>query len=193
MRFLGLLLLFAVSVPVWSESYFEVVIMQYDVPVEIEDHEVELDRAPFQLVMIYTQPMGVLVNFSFDEEHYLGFEQGLDLDEIFENPNRFMGIAENSFNPDKCVTVDEYRSHKLDYQSAQNNRFDLINVGTNSIICTRTIESIQASEDTSDVLSISDITNRNIYMIFHYSEWDDNYERVELQRDYVKVSFRERA
>lgn len=178
-----------------NDESFKISFLQNGNEIEIKDHVIELEKAPFQLVLSFPKPMGVLVNFSKESDNYRGFATGQSLDDIFGNAGRFMGIAEELFNPDKAVILDDSKGHKLFYDTANNNRFDEVKVGLNEIICIRSIEKYTTCGEMKDDIyhPIDELTNSSLYIIFSYSEWDENWERVELERNYIKINFKERA
>ena len=174
-----------------DDEWFSIAVEQYGRPVEIRKNRVKIDRAPFTLVLILRGPSGVLVNFSAVPELYRGFQKNMPLSKITVEPDLFMGIGEEMGNPDELMLIDEISPHFLFYTDSSANRFSSVELRNGYIIGRRVISNYTTYADDFEPIPVEQLAADDIYMSLMYSEWDDNYNRVELQKEGLRITFRD--
>jgi len=105
-----------------KDPVFNVYVHQHDHEMEITDHTVTLDKESFVLVFRFSQPMGVLVNASFDSKTYDMAMKGEDLEKLpgFEQT----GMAEGLLNPDKEILLSDKAPCYWFYDNDEEHRFN---------------------------------------------------------------------
>lgn len=148
-----------------------------------------LEKAPFTLVLVLKEPAGILVNFSLDDRLYRGFRMRKTLADILDEPDLFMGIAEDNFNPRRRIFIDDIAPHFLFFQDEENHRFDAVFPFGNYLICKRTVGYYTFLSDLETIFPIERLPGRILYLSLFYGDYDDNWERVELQKTALQIDF----
>ena len=184
----SLLLVAAFGAVAEEETFFQVRIEQDGVQMEIRAHTVALEKRRFTLVLLYAQPMGVLVNFSVKPTLLGGMKKGKTVEEIVGDPGRFMGMAETSFNPEEGIFLDEIAPHYL-YVDESDHRFSEVIVGDDHLECRRAISKAQYVASHGPAFPIEQLDSDVLYLAFVYSVWGENWESITKQQDYLKIVF----
>jgi len=171
------------------KEYFDFQIIQENQAVPVIDHEVTLRRKPFTLVIILKEKIGVLTNFSVNPLLYDGFSHGKSLEKILEEPDLFMGMAEYDFNPEKRIFIDNIAAHYLYYDSEKAHRFSRAEIKDNIIYGYRDIDFFQ-HRSYDPIRKIENLQYDILYVVFMYMEYDDDWNRIEKQSDFLKINFR---
>lgn len=168
--------------------------------VPVQDGKIVLERAPFQLVMAYKEPMGVLVNAWTNRQLYLDFRDGKSLEECLQGePGQFMGMAESDRNPEKELILRQGAAMYLYYDNARENRFDMSwqsPQGTVSGIRTvhklyLILDDAHLQQEIKESYNVAEFPLRDLYLVFYHGEWKSDYSgRTELQRDQLHIEFR---
>ena len=172
-----------------KESFFLVKLDQNSQEIDIVDHSAYLSAGPFTLVLIYKEPIGVLVNFSLEPTLYNGFREGKEMGEIVPNPDLFMGLAENDFNLEDRIFIHPIAPHYLYYQDGNAHRFSQISNQAGYIECRRKVSVFSLLGSDVPPQAISALSGKPLYLVFQYSRWGADWKRIVKQRDYLKISF----
>jgi hypothetical protein len=185
-----------------SDDFFMTIVDQEGHIAGVQGDVVEIDRGPFDLVLVFRDPtsagqisgsvksVGVLVNFSFRDEICRGFRDDRSLKEILRNPDDFMGMAEHSFNPEEKVVVDDITPHYLYVASRDDHRFSSVARMSGAVVCRRLIAYYSHLESIEEKSPIELIQGDSLFISLLHSEWGQNYERIEKQRECVEIRFR---
>lgn len=172
--------------PVAGE-WFSFAVEQDGSPVKVVDNTAVLKKAPFTLVLILRGPIGVLVNFSESDILYKGFLKNKPLVEILKRPDFFMGIGESDGNPDELMLIDGISPHYLYYADGASHRFSSIERSGEYVIGRREISNYTTYTDEYRPSPVEELAADEIYISMMYSEWDADYNKIELQKEAVKV------
>lgn len=200
-QFFFLLLLVSISLPLAAEidfadytveegSRFGVYIEQGGETIHIRNSRVELEKSAFTLVLVMKDKLGILANFSLDDRLYRGFRKDRLLSDIIDEPDLFMGLAEENFNQRKRIFIDEVTPHYLFFQDRDNHRFDEIYTSGDYYICRRTIGYYTFLNAVESNIPIEMLSGENLYISLLYSDYNENWERVELQKEAVRIDFK---
>ncbi len=174
-----------------EDEWFSIAIEQHGQTVPVRNNRLALDKAPFTLVVIMKEPLGVLVNFSESSALFKGFLKKRSLDRILPNPDLFMGIAEAPGNEMEVMLIDDVSPHFLYYTDGASHRFSRTEMKQDHIVCRRIISNFTSYDDDFAPYPLEKFTGDIIYLSFLYGEWDEDYNRIELQKEALKVIFKE--
>ena len=174
-----------------EEQWFSFAVEQNGKPVEIKNNRLSIEKAPFTLVLITRGPLGVLVNFSEKDTLYKGFLKNKPLSEFLPQPDLFMGLGEEDFNPDESIFIDEFSAHYLYFENRTRHRFSTAELSDGYVTGRRIISNYKTYTDAESIIPISELETDTLYLGFMYGEWDENFNRIELQKEAVKVNFRD--
>ena len=172
-----------------ENSFFLVKLEQDGREIDIVDHSARLSAGPFNLVLIYKEPIGVLVNFSLEQTLYIGFKEGKEMGEIVPDPDLFMGLAENDFNLEDRIFIHPIAPHYLYYQDDNAHRFSQIYNQAGYIECRRKISVFSLLESDTPPQAVGSLSGKSLYLVFQYSQWGTDWKRIVKQRDYLKISY----
>ncbi len=173
-----------------SEKIFDVLIEQNGTIAPISGHRIELERGPLTFILLFKEPLGVLVNFSFEETLFNGFRDGKSLSDILEDPDLFMGMGEDLFNPEEEIWIDPVAPHYFFYESGENHRFSKVIKNKAGIICRRVISYFRFEAGGSSQIPVKYLPSENLFVSLLLAEYDESYNRVEQQRGYLELFFR---
>ena len=173
-----------------QDEWFSFAIEQNGRPVEIENNRLTLRKAPFTLVLITRGPVGVLVNCSESDKLYKGFLKNKPLSAFLDEPDFFMGIGEADGNPDELFLIDDVSPHYLYYAPNQAHRFSSVEFDGNFVIGRRIISSYTTYRDGFEPIPIEELAADVLYLSMMYSEWDADYNKIELQKEALKIVFK---
>ena len=190
-----------------GEDYFRVFIEQEGRVAAATGGVVGLDRRPFTLVLIFRDPsgpekrpgeasksgksVGVLANFSFRDVICSGFKDEKSLGEILENPDNFMGMAEHLFNAEEKIVVDEVVPHYLYYDASDNHRFSSVTQMDGVLICRRRIAHYSYLDAIEQKSPIEQIQGMRLFISLLHSQFGQDYQRIEKQRECIEIDFRQ--
>jgi len=173
-----------------DDQWFSFAVEQNGRPVKIKNNRVRLEKAPFTLVIITRGPIGLLVNFSERDTLFKGFLKNKVLADILEQPDRFMGMGEEDLNPDEKIVIDDHSAHYVYYENTASHRFSNIAIEGEYVIGRRLISNYTSRTSGDEPIPIKQLPADELYLSFMYGDWDENYNRVELQKEALKVIFR---
>lgn len=171
-------------------TWFSYAVEQNGEPVEVKDNEAVLEKAPFTFVLILRGPIGVLANFSYEDSLYKGFLLNKPLAEITKKPDFFMGIGEPDGNADEFILIDPVSPHYLYYSDASANRFSTVEAKDDFFVGRRVISNYTTYANEFALIPIEKYFGEAIYVNMMYSEWDENYNKIELQKEALKIVFK---
>lgn len=174
-----------------SGSFFNVFIEQDGGIIEIDDFRVLLAKRPFTLILELTQPMGILVNFSFDGSLARGFNGRQSLDELLPEPDLFMGMAEEMFNPDAAIYIDVVSPHYLFYNNSEEHRFSDVDMAGNSLLCRRDIGYFKVLGLGESLRRIEELDQDSLFVSLLYSEFGEDWRRIEKQKRGFQILFQD--
>ena len=159
----------------------------------VRNREIELDHAPFAIVVLFYGADGILVNATTDSLFYNGIRKGKDVDEILAEPEMFMGMAEGLFNDTRSLLLTRTAAHYWYFSDIFDHRFDFIQSYPGHVIGYRWIDFLQDIDGDSWAGEQSVITpgelNQPLYLSFFYQYWQDG-SRVYLQSETAKLVLR---
>jgi len=173
-----------------KELYFKVKVRQNEAFIPIKNDMVRLKKQPFDLVFILQEPMGILVNASFDPTSFEQTQNKININNIkgFEHT----GMAEGLFNEDTQVAVFDNGPNYWFYEDYTTHRFNRVGRGEKrQVVGTRTITNIlNVNLDDRPTLSIENMAENELYFVFCRAERGKDFnDRIELQKEVLKIIF----
>ena len=107
-----------------------------------------------------------------------------------QEPDLFMGMAEHLFNPNRRVRIDPVAPHYLFYDSKESHRFSSVIERQAGLICRREISYFSFEAAGNARMPIERLPTDSLFVSLLFSEYDANYNRVELQKEYLELLFR---
>ena len=156
--------------------------------IDIINNEVKLKRALFSIILVFPQPMGLLINGSFNDSTYHFALKNLPMDQL---PGfRETGMAEDNFNPKKEILIANNAPSYWYYDSKKENRFDNVTEENSKLICEREIKTLD-NVDTKKNSKVSDCKNP-LYLVFiSYAQGKDWGDRIEVERIAAKINWQQ--
>lgn len=170
-----------------KDPVFAVYFSQNNTAADIIDNTVTLDKKSFDLLLGFSEPMGVLVNASFDSKTYDLALKGKALDKLpgFEQT----GMAEGLLNTDKEIVLSEEAPGYWFYDNEEEHRFNEVQKTDTGFICLRTIEKLVDADNQTEI-RVSEV-NQPLYLVFiSYKRGQSIMDRVEVQRQCIKIEWR---
>ena len=194
------LLFFIISLPLAAEidyaaytieegKHFAVYVEQGGETLTIRNNRVGMEKSDFTLVLVMKDKLGVLANFSLEDRLFRGFKRGKSLEDILDEPDLFMGLAEENFNQRQRVFIDEYTPHYLFFDDPDNHRFNEILMSGDYYICKRVISYYAFLNAVESAIPIELLSGDTLFISLLYSDYNENWERVELQKEALKIDF----
>lgn len=163
---------------------FHVRVEQNGKIIKAKNRVITLDKEAFKFVFELSEPMGVLINTSFNETSYQQASKGMEMSELFGFENT--GMAEAIFNPDKEILIANDAPSAWFYESEEMHRFDLVEKKKGQFWCTRIIENF-FDVDADYTFPVAEI-DKALYLVFiAYDQRDGINEEIELKREMVKI------
>ncbi len=170
------------------QADFSVGFQQDGVNVPISDHQVILKKKSFTIVVYFKNQDSVLVNASFAADSFEQAKIGKPFAEI--EGFKDLGMAEEAFNPKALLMMSAQAPHFWYYDHQANHRFNDVMRTKDIFSCHRIIAQIMYRDTTREMISIKDLTENALYLVFMKTEWTPNFrEQIEKQREYIKVIF----
>ena len=162
---------------------FYVYFKQNDKRVNIKDAKVELKKEPFKIYMEYTEPISILINSASNGTTYnqalkgklLSYMPGFSQDKT----------VESFFFNDKTINLTEFNPTVWPKNETQGEK-DL-KTDDGRYVCSRNIERLYSIED-QRIYLIEDF-EKYLYLVFVYTEKNKEGERMEIQRELVKIKW----
>jgi hypothetical protein len=190
--FLQLLLLFTTlttkpfNVDETHDKFFRVYFEQDHKIIEAVGDDVFLKKEPFDVVLEFPEPMGVLVHASLNPETYDDAVKGKSLKKLpgFENT----GMAESMFNTDNEIMLSNTAPNYWFYDNDDAHRFDAVESSNGKITCKRRV--VQFTDvDSNRVIKLSDVEQPLNLVFISTEQTEGSDENVELNRVAVRVNW----
>jgi len=144
-----------------------------------------LKKKTFDLVFVFDNPMGLLINASFNKTTYKQAKKG-------EAKNKLQGfqetgMAEGLQNTEKTVFISESAPNYWFYDNEDKNRFNIIEKKKGKIICTRTIENLW-NINKKEQIDLND-NKKKLYFVFISYVYENGEER-EIKRESIKIKWK---
>jgi hypothetical protein len=147
---------------------------------------VVLKKDSFDIIFEFPNRMGVLINASFDFRTFKLASEKVHLDKLpgFSET----GMAEGLLNSDKEIFISASAPNYWFYDNDEFNRFNKVEKKDTAIICKRTIQNFFNRDNNLNIL-VTDIDRPLYLVIVSYKDGDDRTNRIELQRQLVKIDW----
>lgn len=163
--------------------------MQNGAMIPVRNHQVILKKQPFTIVLSLRQPDGILVNASFDPQSFNQARAGAPFADIAGFSD--LGMAEEPFNPKTLLMTSNEAPHYWYYENNASHRFNQVTSQQNRLICERIVGQIMYRDTSKKMLSIRDIQENALYLVFMKTEWSADFrQQYERQREFIQVLFR---
>ncbi len=177
-------LMISLNFQVFSQTNsFYVYFKQGEKRINIAENKVELKREPFQIFIEYIKPADIIVSTATEGQTYRLASKGNLMPQI---PGFSNQIKPQSFflNKDIINLTDELYTiwYKTDTHGEQN-----LKNSDGRFICYRNIEKLYDIEE-KRIFKLQDF-EKDIYLVFIYTEKDQEGEMVEIQRETVKIDW----
>lgn len=170
--------------PIEMEKKFGVSISQNGETIDIKNNTVTLNDTTFDIVINFSEPMGILVSASFDKSTYEKAKKNKPLNKL--DGFTELGMADGLSNPDKEVLISDKAPNYWYFDSASESRFNKTEVHDNGISCTRTIEKVY-DVSTGSTISVQDV-KKDLFLVFiSYKQGENLTDRIEIQRQCIKL------
>ena len=174
----------SVSVPIFTVQF-----VQNGKTMMVVDSVVVLDKKPFSVIVRFKKPDGVLVNASFDSSTYSMAREGESIDKLLGFQGT--GIAEFPLNPNRMIFLSTKSANYWNYNSDEDNRFNIVKQGVDEIVCQRDIDYVVDLDNSKKRESIEQMKGSDLYFVFIQSRWTDDYSRrIEIGRESYHLQFR---
>ncbi len=177
-----IVLLVFIGINAFSQTNsFYVYFIQNDKRINIKEEKVELKKEPFRIYMEYTEPVDILINSASKGTTYNYAQKGKLLNYIpgFSKEKKIESffLNDNTINlTEEIPTVwSKNKTHGEKDLKTSDGRY----------ICFRNIEKLYLI-DKKRIFKIKDF-KKDLYLVFIYAEKDKEGERMEIQREIVKI------
>lgn len=154
----------------------------------IENHQVNLRKAPFAVLVYFTAPDSLYIHASTERKT---FDLAAGGSTVSELPGFEAGeIQENLFNSEKTLHLSETAPSFWKYTSKTEHNFSEIKNETNVIVCRRTIDTVTDHGRGDMVTPLEKISSGTVFLSMIKMEWNEDYsKRIEKKRQYFILSF----
>ena len=101
----------------------------------------------------------------------------------------FMGMAEELFNPEEKIIIDNTSPHYLFYEDESQHRFSTVEMEEGYIFCRREISNITTFNLNLDPVPLQRLPGNDLFLSFLYSEYDEDWNRIEKQKEGLHIHF----
>ncbi|MFA9213564.1 MAG: hypothetical protein ACEQSR_06920 [Candidatus Methylacidiphilales bacterium] len=171
-----------------NEKVFSFYIEQNSLKQAVNNDGLLLNKGAFDIVVKFSEPMGILVNASFNKKTYTESLKGTHIDKLegFKNT----GIAEGLLNADKEIFVSDKSPNYWYYDSDEDNRFNGIEKTIDGIVCKRSIENLFLL-DKKNTIKISKVKKPLYLVLISYKRGENFMDRIEIQRHCLAINWKE--
>jgi hypothetical protein len=169
------------------EKDFHVTVEQNGKTIQSKNGELTLERKSFNLIFEFSEPMGLLINGSFENNTYEMAKNGIPKTRL----KGFLatGMADELFNPSKEILVSNDAPNYWFYDNERDHRFNKTKAEHGKIICTRTIENIYNVESKTNIKV--EKVKKPLYLVFiSYKRGTSFTEEIELKREILKINWK---
>ena len=170
-----------------SEKKFHVSISQNGKTISDKNGVVKLKDTTFNIVLNFSEPMGILVNASYDKKTFKSAKKNKPLNELVVFTQT--GMAERLSNSEREIFIHDQAPSYWYYESDSESRFNETSLTDQGIQCVRTIDNVY-EVPTKSTLKVSEV-KKDLYLVFiSYKRGDKISERLEVQRQYLKLKWK---
>lgn len=167
------------------KNNFHVKFVQDNRLIEAVDNNITLKKKEFVIVLIFSEPMGLLINASFNSRTYDLAIKGIQKEEL--NGFTETGMAEGLFNPEKMIIISNTAPNYWYYNTHELNRFDDFVRDDNQFRCRRIIQNFHLSRKKN--IKVEDI-NTPVFLVF-ISQAGEYPNKFEVKRECIKINWEE--
>jgi hypothetical protein len=190
--FIAVVLFFGISAfPVQQHAdankVFKVTIHQNGELQKIKNNKVTLKPGPFDIIVEFSEPMGVFANASYNKETYKLALKNTPIDKL----RGFLetGIADARFNKEREIYIADEAPNYWYYDTDTDNRFNSVEKSGNKIICKRTVEKT-FDTSTDSTINIADL-DKTLYLVFmSIVDNDSTTDKKEIQRQCIAIKWK---
>lgn len=167
------------------DKIFRVYFEQEHKQIEARGDDVFLKKEPFDIVLEFPEPMGVLVHASLNPET---FDAAVDGKPIKKLPGFANGaMTEAILNPDNEIAISNNAPAFWDFQDDDTHHFNVIEKIDGNIICKRRVVKLN-DIDSNRVIKIQDVTEP-LNLVFISTDADGSSTGTELNRVAIRVNW----
>ena len=171
-----------------SLKQVEVFIEQQGKIIEPSKGMVKLNKASFNLIFEFPQPMAVVVNTAFDDVLLEQAAEGQSMAEREQFSLENM-IAVELFNPNHLIFVSGEASSPMFYEGEEEHNFNKVEFKNGTYRCIRTIENI-FDVDAGVRMEIENI-NTPIYLVFAPTIDGTEMTSLAMRNNYLTIDWKE--
>jgi len=167
-----------------AQESFYVYFMQNGKRVNVKDSKIELKKQVFDIYVEYTAPMNLLVNASLEHKTWLAAKKGKLLYNLpvfketkSERPTIFDFDATLFLNPEMCFVWKKNQSDSSSNLKSKKGR--TINI--------KKIRNLYSVPDSVNIYPPE--FDKDLCLVFIYTEKDKDGERMEIQRELIKINW----
>ncbi len=167
-----------------AQESFYVYFMQNGKRVNVKDSKIELKKQAFDIYVEYTAPTDLLVNASLDHKTWQDAKKGKLLYNLpvfketkEQRPTIFDFDATLFLNPDMCFVWKKTQSDTISTFKSKKGR--PINI--------KKIRNLYSVPDSVNIYPPE--FEKDLYLVFIYTEKDKDGDRIEIQRELVKINW----
>jgi len=169
-----------------TEKDFHVWVEQDGKKINAANNELTIKKKEFTLFFDFSEPMGILINASFNDQTYKSATEGNDIYEL--QGFKETGMAENLNNPNKEILLAKNAPSYWFYDDMQTHRFDNVEKKNGKYICRRLIKNLYDIDNKKNIKAEN--VESPLYLVFiSYKYEEDSYERIELKREMIKINW----
>lgn len=186
--FLSIFILFTCLLVTAQDGRFGLYFEQNGQRYDVIKNEVTLKAAPFDLVLVFPAPMGVLINASLEPFTYgpvTKKKSKKKKEELIGFANT--GMAEENFNPGNDIMITDNAPSYWYYDSATAHRFSQVILTDSGYVCKRHIESLAFIGDKKKEKIEGNMPA--LFLVLMSTMWTKDMREIELMRAAVKVNW----
>jgi hypothetical protein len=187
---------FLLSSAIFSNQYaaekrvpFKVYIEQNGTRLPVTNHEITLEKKPFNIIFVMHKPDGILISSSFNKTTY---DKAVKKEPLSKLPGYAnTGMAEGLSNTDNEVIICDDAPSYWFYDNDKEHRFNTVIKNKDSLVCTRTIKQLYLLDEKDQPTITVEKISKPLYFVFmDYVSDPKTYERTELQREMIKINWK---
>ena len=168
----------------FAQESFYVYFMQNGKRINVKESKIELKKMPFEIYTEYTAPLDLLVHASLDSKTWHAAEKGKLIYEIpvfNENKKKRPSIFDFDgtliVNPDQCFLWEKNQSDTVaDLKSKKGRKINI-----------KKVKNLYSVKDSTALYPQN--YEKKLYLIFIYTVNDKDGERIEIQREIIKINW----
>ncbi len=168
---------------IFSQESFYVYFKQNGKRININNSKVELKKQPFDIYVEYTAPMNLLVSSSFNSKTWKSAKNGKllsDMPVFLIKKKKLSTLFDYQGTlvlcPDKPFSWEKFQSDTTKITSSKGRQINI-----------KKVLKLYSESDSSDVYPQN--FKEDVYLVFIYAQKDKDGDLLEIQREYVKISW----